>query len=107
MHWGARAWFRDEPYAIELRSPHLTWPAPIARHHPHLWNLLRDRARRDLAAELAVATLARYGAAAVTDQIVADLLARGQDAALYALLSSDAARVIPPDAWERYLCAQR
>ncbi|HWU89801.1 MAG TPA: hypothetical protein VN253_21215 [Kofleriaceae bacterium] len=106
VRWGARAWFRDEPHAIELRSAHLVRSAPTARHHPHLWRLLRDRARQDLSAELTAATLAQYRATRVTDAIVADLVAHGQDAALHALISSHAAADIPRDAWERYLRAQ-
>ena len=59
VRWGVRAWFRDEPYAIELRSDHLAQAAPTARHHPQVWSLLRDEARQALAAELTTATLAR------------------------------------------------
>lgn len=44
----------SEPYAIELRYDHLAQPAPTSRHHPHLWSLLRDRARGTLIAELAL-----------------------------------------------------
>jgi len=103
VRWGVRTWFRDEPYAIELRGDHLVLAAPTPRHHPQLWNLLRDRARRSLAAELATATLAHYGAATVTDTMVADLLARGQDAALHALLVHGAASDLPREAWERFV----
>jgi hypothetical protein len=106
VRWGARAWFRDEPYAIELRSDHLAQAAPTARHHPQVWSLLRDQARRAVAAELATATLAHYGAATVTDAMVADLLARDQHGALHALLADGAASDVPPAAWERYLRAQ-
>jgi hypothetical protein len=107
VRWGARAWFRDEPYAIELRGEREDPAAPTARHHPRLWRLLRDRAREEVAAELAAATLAHYGAAAVTDAIVADLLARGDDAALHALMTYGVAGDVPPEAWERFLRAQR
>ena len=106
VRWGARPWFRDEPHAIELRYDNLTQAAPTSRHHPQIWSLLRDHARRDLAAELATATLAHYEAATVTDAMVADLLARGQDAALHALLAYGAASDVPPEAWERFLRAQ-
>ena len=106
VRWGARAWFRDEPHAIELRSEHLRWAPPTAHHHAQLWALLRDHARRDLAAELAAATLAQYAATSVTDEMVADLLARGQEGALHALFEYGAAGPIPPSAWERYLRAQ-
>lgn len=107
VHWGARAWFRDEPYAVELRNDHLPQAAPAARHHPQLWSLLRDRARQSLSAALAVTTLVDYGVTSVTDAMVADLIARGQDAALYALLADRAARDVPREAWERFVQAQR
>jgi hypothetical protein len=105
VRWGARAWFRDEPYAIELRGGHLPQAAPTARHHPQLWSLLRDRARQSLSSALAVATLVHYGVTSVTDAMVADLIARGQDAALHALLA-DGVRDVPRDAWERFVRAQ-
>ncbi|HEX8111617.1 MAG TPA: hypothetical protein VF516_27995, partial [Kofleriaceae bacterium] len=105
VRWGARAWFRDEPYAIELRGGHLPQAAPTARHHPQLWGLLRDRARKALSSALAVATLVHYGVTSVTDAMVADLIARGQDAALHALLA-DGARDVPREAWERFVRAQ-
>lgn len=105
VRWGTRAWFRDEPYAIELRHDHLLQAAPTARHHPQLWSLLRDRARQSLSSALAVATLVHYGVTSVTDAMVADLIARGQDAALHALLA-DGARDVPPEAWERFVQVQ-
>jgi hypothetical protein len=105
VRWGARAWFRDEPYAIELRHDHLLQAAPTTRHHPQLWSLLRDRARRSLSSALAVSTLVHYGVTSVTDAMVADLIARGQDAALHALLA-DGARDVPREAWERYVRTQ-
>jgi hypothetical protein len=107
VRWGARAWFRDEPYAIELGYGHLPQAAPTARHHPQLWSLLRDHARRSLSSALAVATLVHYGVTSVTDAMVADLIARGQDAALYALMAYGAAGDVPRDAWERFVQAQR
>jgi hypothetical protein len=106
VRWGARAWFRDEPYAIELRHDHLAQAAPTPRHHPQLWSLLRDRARQSLSSALAVATLVHYGVTAVTDAMVADLIARGQDAALHALLADRAAGDVPHEAWERFVYAQ-
>ena len=106
MRWDARAWYRDEPFAIVLRDAHQDPSSPTARRHPGLWRLLRDRARDELAAELAAATLARYDATAMTDEIVADLLARGDDAALHALITYGAAGDVPPDAWERFLRSQ-
>ncbi len=106
VRWGARAWFRDEPYAIELHYDHLPQAAPTARHYPQLWSLLRDRARQSLSAALAVATLVHYGVTSVTDAMVADLIARGQDAALHALLADGAAGDVPRDAWERFVRAQ-
>ena len=106
VRWGVRAWFRDEPYAIELRCDHLAQAAPTAHHHPQLWSLLRNHARRSLSAALATATLAYYDAAAVTDAMVADLIARGEDAALYALLGGGIASDVPRAAWERFVQAQ-
>jgi hypothetical protein len=106
VRWGARAWFRDEPYAIELRNDHLPQAAPTARHHPQLWSLLRDRARQSLSAALAIATLVRYGFTSVTDAMVADLIARGDNAALYAVLADQAAGDVPRAAWERFVQAQ-
>ena len=106
VRWGVRAWFRDEPYAIELRCEHLTLAAPTPRQHPQVWNLLRDRARQSLASALAVATLVHYGVTSVTDAMVADLLARGQDAALHALLADRASGDVPREAWERFVRAQ-
>jgi hypothetical protein len=55
---------------------------------------------------LVTATLARYGAATVTDAMVANLLARGQLGALHALLADRAASDVPRAAWERYLRSQ-
>jgi hypothetical protein len=103
VRWGTRGWFRDEPYAIDLRCGDLPPAPPTPHHHPQLWSLLRDHARRDLAAALATSTLADYGAATVTDAIVADLLARHQDAALHALLAYGDPGDVPPAAWERFL----
>ena len=42
----------------------------------------------------------------MTDAMVADLLARGQDAALHALLAYGAASEVPREAWERFVRAQ-
>jgi len=105
VRWGARAWFRDEPYAIELRYAQLPQVAPNARHHPQLWRLLRDHARRAMSVATAVATLVHYGVTSVTDAMVADLIARGQHAALHALLTDGAAGDVPRDAWERFVRA--
>jgi hypothetical protein len=101
VRWGARPWFRDEPHAIELRCYHVAQLAPTARHHPRLWRVLRDQARHVLSTALATTTLASYGVAAVTDAMIADLIARDQQAALHALLAGRGARGIPSAAWER------
>jgi len=103
VRWGARAWFRDEPYAIELRCYHVPQLAPTSRHHPKLWSLLRDQARHVLATALATTTLASYGLATITDAMVADLIARDQQAALHALLAGRAARDVSSAAWERVM----
>jgi hypothetical protein len=106
LHWGVRAWFRDEPHAIALTCDRIALAVPSPQHHPQLWNLLRDHARRALAAALAASTLAYYEASAATDAIIADLLARGQDAALYALLAQRPTSELPREAWERFATAQ-
>jgi hypothetical protein len=106
VRWGARAWFSDEPYAIELRYAQLPHAAPSPRHHPQLWSLLRDRARRAMSAATAIATLVHYGVTSVTDAMVADLIARGHHAALHALLTDGAAGEVPREAWERFVRAQ-
>ena len=103
VRWGARAWFRDEPYAIELRYAQLAQAEPTARHHPQLWSLLRDQARSAMSAATAIATLVHYGVTSVTDELVADLIARGQHAALHALLTDGAAGEVPREAWERFV----
>ncbi|HET9627080.1 MAG TPA: hypothetical protein VFP84_37230 [Kofleriaceae bacterium] len=105
VHWGGRAWFRDEPYAIELGYDEQPQTAPSPRHHPQLWNLLRDHARRALSAATTIATLSRYGMSSVTDAMVADLIARGDHAALHALLV-DRASNVPREAWERFVRSQ-
>jgi len=106
VRWGVRTWFRDEPYAIELRCDHLIQAAPSPRHHPRVWSLLRNHAREARIAELAATTLAHYGATAVSDAIVADLLARGQDAALHALLAHGATSKLSHTTWERVVRTQ-
>jgi len=107
VRWGVRAWFRDEPYAIELHGDGLDHVAADADVHPRVWCLLRDRARDDLTAEVSAAALARYDADTVTEEMVADLLARGDDAALHALLTYGGARDVTPEAWERFLRGSR
>lgn len=107
VRWGARAWFRDEPYAIELHGDGLDHVAADADAHPRVWRLLRDRARDDLTAEVSAAALARYDADTVTEEMVADLLARGDDAALHALLTYGGARDVTSEAWERFLRGSR
>jgi hypothetical protein len=101
VRWGARAWFRDDPYTIELRCYHVPQLAPTSRHHPQLWSLLRDQARHLLTTALATTTLASYGVATVTDAMVADLIARDQQAALHALLTGRGAHDMPGPAWAR------
>jgi len=49
--------------------------------------------------------LVHYGVTSVTDAMVADLIARGQHAALHALLTDGAAGDVPRDAWERFVRA--
>ena len=105
VSWGVRAWFRDEPCTIELRGDHLDPVEATAGRHPQVWRLLRDHARRALAAEQRTAALARYGTDAVTDAIVEDLLARGDAAALYALVEDAAPGEVPRGTWERFLRA--
>jgi hypothetical protein len=107
VRWGARAWFREEPYAMELRGDQRVMAPPTARHHPQLWAALRDHGRRALAAALADAALTHYGAAAVTEAMVADLLARGLDGAVHALLAYGRPSDVPRAAWDRFLGAQR
>jgi hypothetical protein len=107
VRWGTRPWFREDPYAIELRCEHVVKAQPTPHRHPQLWTLLRERARQALAAELADATLAHYGAAAVTEEIVADLLARDLQAALHSLLSDSSAAVVSPAIWERFVRLHR
>lgn len=106
VRWGVRRWFRQEPYAIELRCEHVIKAAPTPHQHPQLWALLRDRARQAMAAELADAILAYYGAATVTEAILADLLARDLEAALHALFVVGGPTQGSPAIWERFVRAQ-
>jgi hypothetical protein len=50
VRWGVRA-VAAEPHAIALRRAQVTQTPPTARHHPWLWRLLRDHARRALTAD--------------------------------------------------------
>jgi hypothetical protein len=59
-----------------------------------------------MSAATTIATLVQYGVTAVTDAMVADLIARGQHAALHALLVDRAAGKVPREAWERFVSSQ-
>lgn len=97
VDWTARAWYRDEPRAIELRCAGIRKTPPSPREHPRLWAWLRDEARRRIADRLTHELMATAESERVTVELVDELIARAQHERLHALVWS---RVTPMDAWD-------
>ncbi len=97
VHWGARAWYRDEPRAIELRCQGVRKTPATPRQHPRLWTWMRDGARRRIADRLTHELMTTADSERVTVDLVDELLGRGELERLYALVWSE---VAPMDVWD-------
>jgi len=97
VQWGARAWYRDEPHAIELRCEGVVKSPCSRRDHPRLWARLRDQARGRIADRLTHEVMATIDSERVTLALVETLIADGEFEKLYAMVWSEAA---PIEAWE-------
>ena len=97
IQWGARAWYRDEPFAITLRCDAVAKTTPSPRDHSRLWSLLRDQARTRIADRLTHEVMASIETERVTVELVDHLIDAHDYEHLYALVWSKAA---PMQSWE-------
>lgn len=101
VDWGARAWYRDEPFRISVDfvdrwdMPGLV-PKPdvSASEHPRLWGVLRDAARERIGRGVCEVIL---GDGPVTREIVQGLVRRGDFEGLHALALVE---VVPLGSWD-------
>ncbi|NVB39246.1 hypothetical protein G6O69_15490 [Pseudenhygromyxa sp. WMMC2535] len=104
VHWGARAWYSDEPRAMRLCCRGVVEAPPTARAHPRLWARLRDEARRRLADRLTHEIMATTESERVTLALVDALIDAGELEHLHALTLSRVTAMTnwDDDAWRRF-----
>lgn len=104
VRWGARAWYVDEPFEMNLVQAGMPQANPTPDHHPILWQWLRDEARAQVADLLALeATLDTVLDEAVSLSLIERLIERGDPGALHALSWSRRTPQWEPEAWQRFL----
>lgn len=104
VSWGARAWYRDEPFIMTLSCGGVPKRSPTRRDHPRLWSRLLDAARKHLADRLAHEILATIETDTLDDALIERLIADGACEHLHALATSTVSREQWEDtAWRRFV----
>lgn len=104
VRWGARSWWAEEPFEIQLSHDGIPKPAPSPRHHPNLWLRLRDEARVWIADRATDRMMAAETSGLVSDGLVDRLVTDNDQAGLHALLWSTRTPTSDwePQAWRRF-----
>lgn len=103
--WGVRAWYTDDPFEITVTHHGLPKANVDPRHHPNLWQWLRNEARAQLADVIAIETTVLEDDERIGVELVERLIARHDAEGLSALSLS---RRTPQErwdeaAWQRFL----
>lgn len=97
VHWGARAWYREEPFRIVLSCEGVPKRLPTLREHPRAWSTLRDAAREWIADRLTHEVLATVESEWVDEELIERLIdARAFDH-LHALAVS---KIVRQELWD-------
>lgn len=97
VRWGVRAWYGEEPFQVRVTHDGMPKADVDPRHHPNLWQWLRDEARGLLANRISDEVTALEPDDRVGLALIARLIDEGDPEALHALFLS---RHTPQERWE-------